>query len=218
MWAHTLPRCYGMEKAEKPPKSISPQKIGTDPPNSLDSRLDEAKLGDTAAFAEIYDQYVERIYSFASHMIGSREDAEDIAQDTFLLAFRNLRSLRNHGHFEQWLYRIARNEIYKRQRKAKHKPDSLDDAQKGILHILRSADPGSNPENRLLSAELGEKVKAIFYTLPIRYRETLVLATLQGLSYQAICRIQGRSLSSVKTDIYRARLLMSEKIQRYSRR
>jgi RNA polymerase sigma-70 factor (ECF subfamily) len=207
-----------MEKAEKSPNPISMKKIRTDPLNSLDSRLGKAKLGDSAAFAEIYDQYVDRIYGFASYMTGSREDAEDITQDSFLLAFRNLRNLRNHGQFEQWLYRIARNEIYKKQRKAKHKPDSLDDAQKGSLHILRSADPESNPENRLLSTELGKKVKAVFHTLPLRYRETLVLATMQGLSYQAICRIQGRGLSSVKTDVYRARLLMSEKLRKDSKR
>jgi RNA polymerase sigma-70 factor (ECF subfamily) len=206
-----------MEKVEKSPNLISPRKIGTDPPNTLDNRLGKAKLGDSEAFAEIYDQYVARIFGFASHMIGSREEAEDVTQDTFFLAFQNLRNLRNHGHFEQWLYRIARNEIYKRQRKAKHKPDSLDDTHKGILHILKSADPASNPESSLLSAELGEKVKAAFHTLPMRYKETLVLATLQELSYQAICRIQGRSLSSVKTDVYRARLLMSEKMRKYAK-
>ena len=83
---HSLPKCYGMEKADKSPNSISPHKIGTDPPNSLESQLDKVKLGDSAAFAEIYDQYAARIYGFASHMIGSREDAEDITQDTFFLA------------------------------------------------------------------------------------------------------------------------------------
>ena len=204
-----------MEKAEKSPNSISPQEIGTDPPSSSDSLLERAKRGDSGAFAEIYDQYVSRIYGFATHLTGSREDAEDITQDTFFLAFRNLRNLRKIGRFEQWLYRIARNEVYKRQRKAKHKPSSLDDSHKGILDILKGADPGGNPESKLLSAELGEKVKAIFHALPMRYRETLVLATLHGLSYQAICRIQGRSLSSVKTDVYRARLLLSEKIGKY---
>ena len=82
---------------------------------------------------------------------------------------------------------------------------------------LPDPDPASNPESKLLSAELGRKVKTVFHTLPMRYKETLILATLQGLSYQAICRIQGRSLSSVKTDVYRARLLMSEKMQKYSK-
>ena len=205
-----------MEKAEKPPNSISPQRTGTDPPNPLDSHLGKAKDGDSEAFAEIYDLFVAKIYGFASRMVGSREDAEDITQDTFFLAYRNLDKLREHSHFEQWLFKIARNEIYKRQRKAKHKHDSVDDSDKGILHILKSSEPASNPETRLLSVELGTKVKAIFDTLPMRYKETLILATLQGFSYQEISRILGRSLSSVKTDVYRARLLLSEKMRKYS--
>lgn len=204
-----------MEKAEKLANSISPQGAGQDPPNSLDLRLGKAKRGDSGAFSEIYDQYAARIYGFASHMIGSREDAEDITQDTFFLAFRKLKSLRDNDNFEQWLYRIARNEIYKKQRKAKHKPDSLEDTHKGILHVPKSVDPASNPESRLLAAELGRKLRAVFHKLPMRYKETLVLATLQGLSYQSISRIQGRSLSSVKTDVYRARLMMSDKMRKY---
>ena len=205
-----------MEKADKLPNSISPQRTGSDPPDSLDTQLGNAKLGDPEAFAEIYDRYVAKIYGFASRMIGSREDAEDVTQDTFFLAYRNLRKLRENSHFEQWLFKIARNEIYKRQRKAKRTPSSLDDSEKGILHVLRSPDPASNPESRLLSVELGTKVKTIFDTLPMKYKETLILATLQGFSYQDISRILGRSLSSVKTDVYRARLLMSDKIRKYS--
>jgi RNA polymerase sigma-70 factor (ECF subfamily) len=75
-----------------------------------------------------------------------------------------------------------------------------------------------NPENRMLSAELGKKVKAILDALPMRYKETLVLATLQNLNYQDISQIQGRSLSAVKTDIYRARIIISEKMRKYSNR
>jgi RNA polymerase sigma-70 factor (ECF subfamily) len=149
-------------------------------------------------------------------MIGSREDAEDITQDTFLLAFRNLKDLREQDRFEQWLFRIARNEVYKRQRKARFKPDSLDDSDRGILRVLKSEDSAGNPENRMLSAELGKKVRAVFDSLPMKYKETLVLATLQGMDYQEISRILGRGLSSVKTDVYRARLILSEKLRKYS--
>jgi RNA polymerase sigma-70 factor, ECF subfamily len=205
-----------MKKAEKLINSIPPDNPEMESPNLLDIRLSKAKLGDSEAFSEIYDEYAVRIYSFASRMIGSREDAEDIAQNTFFLAFQNLKELREHAHFEQWLYRIARNEVYKRQRKIKFKTDSLDDLEKGISRGLKKIDSADNPENRMLSAELGKKVKSIIDGLPIRYKETLVLATLQGLNYQDISRIQERSLSSVKTDIYRARLIISEKMRKYS--
>jgi len=184
----------------------------------LQTRLGRAKLGDSEAFSEIYDRYAGRIYSFAFRMVGSREDAEDITQDTFFLAFRNLRDLREHAHFEPWLYKIARNEIYKKRRKAKVKSDSLDEWDKGEVNILKSTDPARNPEGKLLAAELGTRVKAIFEALPMRYKETLVLAVLQGLSYQKVSRILGRSLSAVKTDVYRARILISEKMGEYSKR
>ena len=205
-----------MGKTEKISESDSPNLTGAEPANFLDARLNKAKLGDSEAFSEIYDHYAARIYSFASRMAGSREDAEDITQDTFFLAFRNLKDLREHSHFEQWLYRIARNEVYKKRRKTKVKADSLDDPDTGMLNILRGGDTTSNPESKLLSAELGAKVKEIFDALPIQYKETLILATLQGLSYQEISQIQGRSLSSVKTDVYRARLIISDKMRRYS--
>jgi RNA polymerase sigma-70 factor, ECF subfamily len=206
-----------MEKAEKLVNS-EPENPEIDLPNVLDIQLSKAKLGDSAAFSEIYDKYAARIYSYASRMVGSREDAEDITQDAFFLAFRNLKELRENAHFEQWLYRIARNEVYKRQRKGKFKTDSLDDLDKDFSRVLKSADSTGNPENRMLSAELGMKVKAVVDALPIRYKETLVLATLQGLNYQDISRIQGRNLSAVKTDIYRARIIISEKMRKYSNR
>jgi len=205
-----------METTEKLSNSVSPTPTQMDLSEALDTQLNKAKLGDPESFSEIYDRYVARIFNFALHLVGSREDAEDITQEAFLLAYRNLKDLRDHAHFEQWLYKIARNEIYKNRRKARLRPDSLDDAEKGILHILKSSDPASNPENKLLSGELGEKFRAVFRSLPMQYKETLVLATLQGLSYQEISGIMGRSLSSVKTDVYRARLIISEKMRKYS--
>jgi len=203
-----------MGTTEKLPSSVPPNKKKLELSKTLDSQLQKAKLGDSQAFSEIYDRYAGKIFNFASHMVGLREDAEDITQDTFFLAFRNLKSLREHTNFEQWLYRIARNEIYKKGRKSAIRPDSLDDADKGIQHVLRSSNPAANPENRLLSVELGERIKRVFKTLPIQYKETLVLATLQGLNYQEISGIQGRSISSVKTDIYRARLMILEKMRK----
>ena len=177
-------------------------------------RLKKAAAGDSQAFSDIYDLYALRIFSFASHMVGMREDAEDITQNTFFLAFRNLKSLRELDHFEQWLYKIARNEVYKRRRKWKLRPESLDDNEKGLIHVLKSTDPAANPEHQLISAELGQRIRTVFNKLPMQYRETLVLAILQGLSYQEISGIVGRSISSVKMDVHRARLMITEKMQK----
>ena len=203
-----------MGTTEKLPGSMPPNKTKPELSKILDLQLQKAKLGDSQAFSEIYDRYAGKIFNFASHMVGLREDAEDITQETFFRAFRNLKGLRDHANFEQWLYQIARNEIYRRGRKSRIRHDSLDDPDKGIFHILKSANPAADPENRLLSVEQGEKIRRVFKTLPVHYKETLVLATLLGLNYQEISGILGRSISSVKTDIYRARLIISEKMRK----
>jgi RNA polymerase sigma-70 factor (ECF subfamily) len=203
-----------MGTTENFPNSILPNSDAGEACKVPKELLERAAAGDSQAFTAIYDLYAGKIFSFASHMTGQREDAEDITQNTFLLAFRNLKNLREHEHFEQWLYKIARNEVYKKGRKWKFRLDSLDDEDNKTIHILRSVDPAGDPENKLLSAELGDRIRKVFRKLPMQYKETLVLATLQGLSYQEISGILGRSVSSVKMDVHRARLMISEKIQR----
>jgi RNA polymerase sigma-70 factor (ECF subfamily) len=196
------------------PDSISPNGAEAELSKVPKQLLEKAAAGDHQAFSEIYDLYAGKIFGFASHMTGRREDAEDITQNTFLLAFRNLKNLREHEHFEQWLYKIARNEVYKKQRNWKIRLDSLDDEENKAIHVLRSADSAGDPEARLLTAELGAKIRTVFKKLPIQYRETLVLATLQELSYQEISGIVGRSISSIKMDVHRARQMIAEKMKK----
>ena len=199
---------------ENLPDSISPDGAEAELSKVPKPLLEKAAAGDSQAFAEIYDLYAAKIFGFASHMAGNREDAEDITQNTFLLAFRNLKNLREHEHFEQWLYKIARNEVYKKRRKWSFRLDSLDDEENKVIHILKSTDPAGDPENKLITAELGERIRTVFRKLPMQYRETLVLATLQGLSYEEISGILGRSISSIKMDVHRARQMISEKIKK----
>ena len=76
----------------------------------LEDLIQKAAVGDGEARHELYEIFAQRIYNFILSMVKRREDAEDITQDTFVLAFRALHTLKESGRFEQWLYRIARNE------------------------------------------------------------------------------------------------------------
>ncbi len=204
-----------MGTMERLNNTVSPDGAKAEASNSpLESLLQKAATGDSQAFSDIYDLFAAKIFNFASHMVGVKEDAEDVTQNTFFLAYRNLKGLRELEHFEQWLYKIARNEVYKRHRKIKLRPDSLDDDENGLILVLKSPDLDGNPEHKLISAELGQKIRTVFKKLPIQYRETLILATLQGLSYQEISGIVGRSISSVKMDVHRARMIIAEKMRK----
>ncbi len=183
-----------------------------------DSRLcqlvEEGKRGETAALQAIYDEFSARIFNFLYRVLGSRDDAEDVAQQTFLLAFRQLGTLRDPAQLESWIYRIARNEVYQRFRRKK--VGSLDDEENdGDVQGLVEQGLHAQPEKLLLNEELRQVLQAVLDNLPVKLREVFVLAVVQEMRYQDIAEIVGRSLLSVKTDIYRARLQVKEELRRY---
>jgi RNA polymerase sigma-70 factor (ECF subfamily) len=175
----------------------------------------EAHNGSRDAFREIYECYSSRIYNFLCRLLGSRQDAEDATQQTFLIALNRIETLRDPDLMEPWLYRIARNEVYQKFRRKQ--VDSLDDDMPSPLGD-RIEDGGlhGHPEKALLNDELGEAIQSVLDSLPLKLREVFILAIMNELSYQDISTIVGRSLLSVKTDIYRARLMAKEKLSRYT--
>ena len=177
--------------------------------------VEEARNGDRAAFQALYEHYVTRIYNFLFRLLGSKEEAEDATQQTFLIVLRQLGSLRDPDVIESWIYRIARNEVYQKFRKKK--VDSLGggDDEESEVATVEEGRLHANPERTLLNRELGEVLQSVLDGLPLKLREVFVLAVIQEIRYQEISEIVGRSLLSVKTDIYRARVLAKEKLGRY---
>jgi RNA polymerase sigma-70 factor, ECF subfamily len=174
----------------------------------------EAQNGDGSAFQALYEHFAPRIYNFLYRLLGSRDEAEDVAQQTFLIALRQLRTLRDAAQIESWIYRIARNEVYLKFRRKKAL--SLEDEDSGTeVEKLEEIRLHANPEKLLLNEELGRRIQSILDNLPAKLREVFVLAVIQGMSYQEIAGIVGRTLLSVKTDIYRARLAVKEELRRY---
>jgi RNA polymerase sigma-70 factor (ECF subfamily) len=182
--------------------------------SKLHRLVEEGKRGEIAAYHAIYKEFGARIFNFLFRVLSSREDAEDVTQQTFLIVFRQLGTLRDPTQLESWIYRIARNEVYQRFRKKK--VGSLDDEEiNGDVRGLEEHSLYAQPEKLLLNEELRQVLQAVLDGLPVKLREVFVLAAVQGMSYQAITEVVGRSLLSVKTDIYRARLQVKEELRKY---
>jgi len=185
---------------------------------SDDSKLrrlvEDGKRGETAALQAIYDEFGSRIFNFLYRVVGSRDDAEDLAQQTFLITIRQLGSLRDPAQLESWIYRIARNEVYQRFRKKKVASLDAEDVSGDVQDLV---EPGlhAQPEKLLLNEELRQVLQAVLDSLPVKLREVFVLAVVQEMKYQTIADIVGRSLLSVKTDIYRARLFVKQELRKY---
>jgi len=204
---------------EKEHKAASERKAnpGVDP-GRLDVLVNSAKSGDIAAFSELYGLYGKKILNYIFRLTGSREEAEDLMQDTFVLAFKNLDSLKENVKFQSWLFRIAQNNVFQKYRGKTPQLESIDvhdssgELTSGITEL---ATPTKGPEDKLLSAELEKIVQRAINELPEKYRQVFVLSAVQRLSYQEIAEIVGRSLASVKSDIHRARVEVRDKIKEY---
>jgi RNA polymerase sigma-70 factor, ECF subfamily len=178
-----------------------------------------AQKGSFEDFQKLYDLYARAIYNFIWKLVGSAEDAEDLTQETFLKVHSELRTLRDPSQFRFWLYRIARNEVYQKlRRKQRSSEVSIDDEEVSYYSFLPDKSPDLDPERQALSRELQEVIARALRNLPIKYRDVFVLAVFQNMSYEDITKVVGRSLLSVKTDIYRARLAIKEAVNKYLRK
>ncbi len=149
--------------------------------------------GDRSAFSEIVKRHRSRVYGTALHIAGSHSDAEDIAQEAFVRAYRGLRNFDGRSELFTWLYRITVNTALNhlrsdgRQRKL---------ARAGAEHVAhfggRPESPGRSPldpERDVLLTERTKRVFAALDELSETLRVTLVLATIDGLPYRQVAEI-----------------------------
>jgi RNA polymerase sigma-70 factor (ECF subfamily) len=180
--------------------------------------IERARAGDLEAFQQIHQRYGRRILNFIYRMVDCREDAEDLTQNVFFRAFHELRKLQDSERFESWLYRIARNEVYQAFRKRRSEPaiQELRNANaEGDQLPFELTDTRPTPQDEVLHQELGTAIRNALGSLPPKLREVFVLAVIHEMSYADISSVVGRSLLSVKTDIFRARSFARKALGRY---
>jgi RNA polymerase sigma-70 factor (ECF subfamily) len=203
----------------KTDKRETEQKTGRSEPLAKDHLVEvvtRAQGGDVAAFHHLFDAYGPKILNYLFRMTGSREMAEDLAQETFILAFKKLSALRDPSKFQSWIFRIAQNNVYQVFRGNKPQMVSIDEEKSQELSdVQKLATPSSGPEAEVLSDELQTVIQDAINALPEKYKTVFVLSAIQKLSYKEISKIMGRSLASIKSDIHRARVEVRDRIRSY---
>lgn len=185
----------------------------------LKAIVEQAQAGSLDHFQQLYSLYSKPIFNFIWRLVGSPNEAEDLTQDTFFKVHSELSNLRDPGQFKFWLYRIARNEVYQKLRRSRRRSEvSIDDEEIAFFEFLPDESHGLDPEKQVLSEELNRVIAQALQTLKPKYRDVFILAVFEKLSYDEITQVVGRSLLSVKTDIYRARLAVKQAIIDYMRR
>ena len=177
--------------------------------NDEDAQLIEAALGgQTDAFGRLVQKYQDRLYHAVAHMMGSKDDAQDVVQDAFVQAFVKLDTFRGKAAFYTWLYRIAFNASVSRRRR-----------QKPTVSVERSREvageePSENtpPEERMQQQERAEQVQAALTRLSEEHRQVLVLREMEGCDYDTIAEILELPVGTVRSRLHRARLQLREEL------
>ncbi len=166
-----------------------------------------ARDGDLKAYEILIQRYQDKVYNLAARMINNREDARDLAQETFIQIYKSLPHFRGDCSFGTWLYRVASNKCLDFLRRKR--PEQ-------VCHPFEKdeliADSRAGPEEQLIKEEEAYMVRKALASLPRNYRIVLVLHHYQLLSYKEIAKILDLPVKTVATRLYRARLILKEKL------
>ena len=190
-----------------------------DKPLDTDAMLVERTVaGDQKAYELLVIKYQRRIQRLIGRMVRDVDLVEDIAQETFIRAYRALAQFRGDAQFYTWLYRIAVNTAKKALMELKRDPtvsensfkSADDDETSPLENELTSSE---TPEAILASKEIAMMVNAAMEALPEELRQAITLREIDGLSYEEIADAMSCPIGTVRSRIFRAREAISEKVK-----
>lgn len=160
--------------------------------------------GDPEAFRPLVERYSRRLFRLAFRMTGNENEAEELVQETFLRAYRNLGRFEARSNFGTWLYRICANCSLDQLRKRRNPGDfqELDDPE-GNLSADDLTNPSPSPERVLLSVEMRNHMERAIGQLTHTERTAFALRHHEGLSIEEISEVLGLRISATKNAIFR---------------
>ena len=172
--------------------------------------IELARKGDRAAFGTLVERYQQVVFRAALAALRSREDAEEVAQDALLLAFRKLGSFRGEASFKTWLLTITWNRAMDRRRRIGdwlHRFVGRDDSRE---FDVASSEPSH--ETALIAEESRRDVRRLLRTLPARYRDALLLSASGDHTFEEIGRLLGIPTGTAKWRAMEGRRLLKKKL------
>lgn len=165
---------------------------------------------DREAFGLLIDRHAAAIVSLAYRMVGNRAEAEDLAQETFLAAFKAVATFRADSKFSTWLYRIASNKC-KDWLRVKRPGQARQDVDVDEMLDVYVAEERT-PEHLLAQQQVAQELEQAIQRLPPLYREAFVLKHVEGLSYEEMQVILGVNGDTLKMRVYKGRLQLSREL------
>jgi RNA polymerase sigma-70 factor, ECF subfamily len=181
--------------------------------NSSADLVTRVCAGDAEAFRLVFDRYSRPVISFIFDMVNDRALAEELTQETFVRAFRAIRTKRRETKLSTWLFGIARNVARESLRARARAASQVDLADRSVMDL---SDKRPVPVDGVLNKELNDVIRRSLAELDEDKRLVFTLKILHQCSYEEIAEITGFSLAKLKTDLHRARAEMRRRVGAYA--
>ncbi len=180
---------------------------------SADQLLIEQILkGNAALFDQLVTQYRNQVYRFILKYMGDPVRAEDLAQDTFIAAYEKLNTFQGNAKFSTWLLGIARNKVLNDiNRAGKRRHQMVSDK---ILHSHHSTE--TNPLEEVEKKQIFSALNQAINQLDEDLKDVLILVSMEGLSYEEVALMLEIPVGTVKSKLFRARMMLKEKMKKQS--
>lgn len=177
-----------------------------------DEELVEAcQAGEASAFDVLVARWEDRVRGAAYRFLSSDDEARDVAQETFLKAYRGLSGFKREARFSSWLYQIATNLCRDRLRRRKTRPQVSLEAIEESGPVIVETRPGAH--ERLVESDLAEAVRRAIHALPEEQREVVILKEYQELTFLEIAQALDVPVSTVKTRLYRGLVQLRQRLE-----
>jgi RNA polymerase sigma-70 factor (ECF subfamily) len=179
--------------------------------------VERVQHGDKHAFDLLVIKYQRKLARLLSQFIRDAAEVEDVAQETFIKAYRALPSFRGESAFYTWLYRIgintAKNFLVSQGRKVPTAVSEFDNEDAENFEEAGRLREVSTPESELMTKQIAQTVNQSLDSLPEELRTAIVLREIEGLSYEEIASIMNCPIGTVRSRIFRAREAIAEKLR-----
>jgi len=199
------------------PQTHSPVRMNA--PDADAALVDRTKAGDVKAFEMLVVKYQRRIERLIGRMVRDVDLVPDIAQETFIRAYRAIPQFRGESAFYTWLYRIAVNSAKKALMELKRDPTVTESALAArddddeTSRVENELSDGETPEALLASKQIAAAVNSAMQTLSEELRQAITLREIEGLSYEEIAELMNCPIGTVRSRIFRAREAIAQRLR-----
>lgn len=176
--------------------------------------------GESNSYEILVNRYQRPIYNLAYRISGNEADAQDIAQEAFVKAYQSLQSYNPQYSFKSWLFRITQNlSIDQLRKKSRHSHISMNqeiEDESGDSLQKEWEDHSPNARTQLMEKQKGERIEQMIQSLPEPYKSVIILRHVEEMQLEEIAQLLSIPLGTVKTNLYRARNLMKDKLKEFA--